>query len=174
MTTLALGLRFSWLNLAPLHPRKVGIYQVRAGRDTRGSAGAAKRWDAKRRVIRPPNVLGVSCAAGPARRSRSGAAVAAHDIRRTESRPATAVTPSRWRKGRQLGCRSEAGPQQLHTKVRPRCDLSLTMPISTLRLVADLRRYGCQHDRALRLSDRHSCAAPLPCGVVATMISRDL
>ena len=37
----------------------------------------------------------------------------------TEWRPATGVTPSRWRKGRQLGCRAEAGPHQLHTKVRP-------------------------------------------------------
>ena len=71
-------------------------------------------------VIRAPNVLGVSCTAGPASRSRSGAAVAAHDVRRTEWRTATAVTPSRWRRGRQLGCRAEAGPCQLHTKVRPR------------------------------------------------------
>jgi len=67
-----------------------------------------------------PNVLGVSCAAGPACRSRSGAAVAAHDVRRTESRTATAVTPPRWRHGRQLGCRAEARPHQLHTKVRRR------------------------------------------------------
>ena len=40
-----------------------------------------------------PNGLGVSCAAGPACRSRSGAAVAADDVRRTEWRTATAVTP---------------------------------------------------------------------------------
>ena len=40
--------------------------------------------------------LTLSCAAGPACRSRSGAAVAAN-VRRTESRSATAVTPSRWR-----------------------------------------------------------------------------
>jgi hypothetical protein len=58
------------------------------------------------------NVLGVSCAAGPACRSRSGAAVAANDVRRTEWRTATAVTPSRWRRSRQLGCRAEAGPHQ--------------------------------------------------------------
>ena len=45
----------------------------------------------------PPNVLGVSCTAGSACRSRSGTAVAANDVRRTESRTATAVTPSRWR-----------------------------------------------------------------------------
>jgi hypothetical protein len=32
--------------------------------------------------IDPPNVLGVSCAAGPARRSQSGAAVAANELRR--------------------------------------------------------------------------------------------
>ena len=66
---------------------------------------------------RAPNVLGVSCEAGPACRSLSGAAVAATDVRRTEWRAATAVTPSRWRRGRQLGCRAEAGPHQLHTKV---------------------------------------------------------
>ena len=38
----------------------------------------------------------------------------------------TAVTPSRWRCSRQLGCRAEAGPCQLHTKVRRRfvCRLS--------------------------------------------------
>jgi hypothetical protein len=48
-------------------------------------------------VIRRPNVLGVSCAAGPACRNRSGAAVAANDVRSTEWRVATAVTPSRWR-----------------------------------------------------------------------------
>ena len=34
-------------------------------------------------VIRPANVLGVSCTARPACRSRSGAAVAANDVRRT-------------------------------------------------------------------------------------------
>ena len=66
----------------------------------------------------PANVLGVSCAAGPACRSQSGTAVAANDVRRTEWRTATAVTPSRWRRRRQLGCRAEAGPHQLHTKVR--------------------------------------------------------
>ena len=65
------------------------------------------------------NVLGVSCAAGPARLRQSGAAVAANDVRRTEWRTATAVTPSRWRWSRQLGCRAEAGPHRLHTKVRP-------------------------------------------------------
>jgi hypothetical protein len=37
----------------------------------------------------PPNVLGVSCAAGPACRSRRGAAVAANEVLRTE-----------WRSGR--------------------------------------------------------------------------
>jgi hypothetical protein len=45
--------------------------------------------------VRPPNVLGVSCTAGPAWLGYSGAAVAANDVRRTEWRPATAVTPSR-------------------------------------------------------------------------------
>jgi hypothetical protein len=48
-------------------------------------------------VIRPPNVLGVSGTAGPACRSRSGTAVAANDVQRTEWRTATAVTPSLWR-----------------------------------------------------------------------------
>jgi hypothetical protein len=37
--------------------------------------------------------LTLSCAAGPACRSRSGAAVAANDVRRTELRTATTVTP---------------------------------------------------------------------------------
>src|SRR5687767_6815599 len=68
-------------------------------------------------TICPANVLGVSCTAGRACRSRSGAAVAANDVRRTEWRTATAVTPSCWRYRRQLGCRAEAGPCQLHTKV---------------------------------------------------------
>ena len=74
----------------------------------------------RRRDLRPPNVLGVSCAAGPARRSRSGAAVAAEELRSHDWRTASAVTPSRWRRCRQLGCRAEAGPHQLHTKVSRR------------------------------------------------------
>ena len=41
-------------------------------------------------VIRPANVLGVSCTARPACRSRSGTAVAGSDVRRTEWRTATA------------------------------------------------------------------------------------
>jgi hypothetical protein len=69
---------------------------------------------------RRPNVLGVSCTACPACRSRSGAAVAANELPCSEWRTATAVTPSRWRRSRQLGCRAEAGPCQLHTKVRRR------------------------------------------------------
>ena len=72
-------------------------------------------------VFGRPNVLGVSCAAGPASRSRSGAAVAANDVRRTEWRIATAVTPPRWRWSSRLGRRTEAGPCQLHTKVSRRC-----------------------------------------------------
>ena len=44
-------------------------------------------------IGRPPNVLGVSRTAGPACRSRSGTAVAADDVRRTEWRIANAVTP---------------------------------------------------------------------------------
>jgi hypothetical protein len=51
--------------------------------------------------------LTLSCAAGPACRSRSGASVAAHDGRRTESRPATGVTPPRCD---ELGS-SAAGPK---------------------------------------------------------------
>jgi hypothetical protein len=69
--------------------------------------------------LHPPNVLGVSCTAGSACRSRSGAAVAADELLCSEWRPAAAVTPSRWRRCRQLGCRAEAGPCRLHTKVRP-------------------------------------------------------
>ena len=88
---------------------------------------------AARLLNRPANVLGVSCAAGPACRSRSGTAVAANDVRRTEWRTATVVTPSRWRHGRQLGCRAEAGPHQLHTKVRRR---SAEAPIAASRLFA--------------------------------------
>jgi len=38
------------------------------------------------RRVRPPNVLGVSCTAGPACRSPSGAAAAGNDVRRTEWR----------------------------------------------------------------------------------------
>jgi hypothetical protein len=41
--------------------------------------------------------LTLSCAAGSACRSRSGAPVAADDVRRAEWRTATGVTPSRWR-----------------------------------------------------------------------------
>jgi hypothetical protein len=62
--------------------------------------------------------LTLSCAAGPACRSRSGAPVAANDVRRTEWRTATGVTPSRFGEGRQLGCRAEAGPHQLQREVR--------------------------------------------------------
>jgi hypothetical protein len=37
----------------------------------------------------------------------------------------TAVTPSRWQCRRQLGCRAEAGPHQLHTKAsRPMTQLA--------------------------------------------------
>jgi hypothetical protein len=38
-------------------------------------------------------------------------------VRSNDWRTAAAVTPSRWRWSRQLGCRTEAGPCQLHTKV---------------------------------------------------------
>jgi hypothetical protein len=38
-------------------------------------------------------------------------------LRNHDWRTATVVTPTRWRHGRQLGCRAEAGPWQLHTKV---------------------------------------------------------
>ena len=64
--------------------------------------------------------LTLSCAAGPASRSRSGTPVAANDVRRTEWRTATGVTPPRLRGCRQLGCRAEAGPHQLQREVRPR------------------------------------------------------
>jgi hypothetical protein len=51
--------------------------------------------------------LTLSCAAGPACRSRNGAAVAANDVRSTESPTATAVTPSRLREAGS----SAAGPK---------------------------------------------------------------
>ena len=76
--------------------------------------GGEASWIASRGgdVIRRPNVLGVSCTAGSACRSRRGAAVAAHDVRRTESRTATAVTPSRSRRRQaaRLPGRSRAVP----------------------------------------------------------------
>jgi hypothetical protein len=56
------------------------------------------------------NVLGVSCTAGHACRSLSGAAVADDELPRSEWRTATAVTPSRGRRGSRLGRRAEAGP----------------------------------------------------------------
>ncbi len=76
---------------------------------------------------------GVSCAAGSACRSRSGAAAAAHDVRRTESRTATAVTPWRSRQRRQLGCRAEAGPHQLQREVRRRSALRHTVAATLAR-----------------------------------------
>ena len=66
-----------------------------------------------------PTDLTLSCAAKAACRSRSGAAVAANEVQRTVSRSATAVTPSRWRRRRQLGCRAEVGPHQLQREVSP-------------------------------------------------------
>jgi hypothetical protein len=63
--------------------------------------------------------LTLSCAAGRACRSRSGAVVAVNDVRRTASRSATAVTPSRWLGRSRLGRRTEAGPHQLQREVRP-------------------------------------------------------
>jgi hypothetical protein len=50
------------------------------------------------RALGAANVRGVSCTAGPACRSPSGAAVAAKELQSHDWRPATAVTPSRWRK----------------------------------------------------------------------------
>src|ERR1051325_9682684 len=47
--------------------------------------------------LHQPNVLGVSRTAGPACPSRSGAAVAAEELRSHDWRTATAVTPPRWR-----------------------------------------------------------------------------
>ena len=49
---------------------------------------------------------------------------------RNDWRTATAVTPSRWQLRRQLGCRAEAGPCQLHTKVSRR----LIRPLPRTRL----------------------------------------
>src|SRR4028119_1890025 len=75
--------------------------------------------------------LTLSCAAGPACRSRSGAAVAANDARRTESRSANGVTPRCWRRGRQLGCRAEAGPHQLQREVSRRTPQVVGTPFRT-------------------------------------------
>jgi len=47
------------------------------------------------------------------------------------------MTPSRLRQGRQLGCRAEAGPHQLHTKVSQR-----ESPNFTLKLVRPGLRSG--------------------------------
>ena len=46
-------------------------------------ANSYKKW-LNRNVIRRPNILGVSCTAGAACRSQSGAAVAANDVRSPE------------------------------------------------------------------------------------------
>jgi hypothetical protein len=59
-----------------------------------------------------PTDLTLSCAAGSACRSRSG------------------VTPPRLVRGRQLGCRAEAGPHQLQREVGPR----VTHPPRRIRL----------------------------------------
>jgi hypothetical protein len=70
--------------------------------DSFTDVGSIRCWASRYRsfmesAIRAPNVLGVSCTAGPACRSQSGAAVAANDVRSTEWQTATAVKPSRWR-----------------------------------------------------------------------------
>jgi len=88
-----------------------------------------------------PTHLTLSCAAGPACRSRSGAAVAANDVRRTEARTATAVTPPRWRGCRQLGCRAEAGPHQLQREVRPRPSCAVIWQESEQLFGCPRRRY---------------------------------
>jgi hypothetical protein len=98
----------------PTQLRRVPSVDTEASRLVSSSVPSPQWW------TRLTNVLGVSCAAGPALLRQSGAAVAANDVRGAEWRTATAVTRSRWRQGRQLGCRAEAGPHQLHTKVRPR------------------------------------------------------
>ena len=95
--------------------------------------GRARRTRSVRSCVRPTDVT-LSCAAGLACRSRSGAAVAANDVRRTESRSATGVTPSRLGQSRQLGCRAEARPHQLQREVGRRFAL-----------------YGQSNDRAFAL-----------------------
>jgi hypothetical protein len=79
----------------------------RTNEGTTHSSHPARAFHATCSVV-PPNVLGVSCTAGPACQIRSGAAPATNDVRSAESRPATGVTPSRSRRRRQLGCRAEA------------------------------------------------------------------
>jgi hypothetical protein len=83
-------------------------------------------------VFCEPNVPGVSRTGRPACRSRSGTPVAANKLLRSEWRPATSVTPSRWRWSRQLGCRAEAGPWQLHTKVGRRAAIVVSTNLSEL------------------------------------------
>ena len=78
-------------------------------------------------VIRPPNVLGVSCTAGPARRSRSGTAVAANDVREEQSGD---LQPS-WRRhaGDEVGS-SAAGPKPGRASFTPKlgaADLRVAM-----------------------------------------------
>jgi hypothetical protein len=90
-------------------------------------AGLAARWvsrgvpspvQSSASVVCPRlTALTLSCAAGLARRSRSGAAVAANDIRRIESRTATAVTPWCLRYSSRLGRRDDAGPDRLQREV---------------------------------------------------------
>ena len=100
-------------------PREVEQRPVPLGSSGKQAKRHGKRPPHERDFVRLTD-LTLSCAAGTTRRSRSGAAVAAHDVRRTESRTATGVTPSRWRRCRQLGCRAEAGPHQHQREVSRR------------------------------------------------------
>src|SRR4028118_1248155 len=76
----------------PLRRRPAADYRRADGADVRSFMGSVQT---RRLVFVGLTDLTLSCAAGPACRSRSGAAVAANDVRRTESRSAAAVTPSR-------------------------------------------------------------------------------
>ena len=93
---------------------EIGSRHVSRGLAPAHCSGAVGRMNIA--VKMPPrrlglaNVVGVSCTAGPAWLRHSGAAVATNHVRRTVWRPPTAVTPSRSRRSRQLGCRAEAGP----------------------------------------------------------------
>ena len=85
----------------------------------RASHGRAEAALSRRTNVHPTD-LTLSCAAKarvPKPERRGGCR---EHAQRRNPRTATAVTPSRWRRSRQLGCRAEAGPHQLQREVRPR------------------------------------------------------
>ena len=65
----------------------------------------------------------------------------------SEARTATGVTPSRLRRSRQLGCRTEAGPRQLQRKVRPP---ARWLPATAFRAPVREPTFRRIHDRDVR------------------------